>query len=136
MADRSRALPPRAKVRLWLRIWRTFAIVVVRVRRAPLPDVVRSMRDAEVRADTGVHPRRLGKIVERVLRIGPWRARCLLSALVLYRLLEEQGEGPQLVIGMPARPKDKIAHAWVELDGVDVGPPPGSVGHEQLVRYP
>ncbi len=44
---------------------------------------------------------------------------------MLYRLLREQGDAAELVIGLPKNPADKSAHAWVELDGVDVGPPPG-----------
>jgi hypothetical protein len=54
---------------------------------------------------------------------------------VLYRLLRSRGEPAELVIGLPREPKDKDAHAWVELDGRDVGPPPGKAGHEQLARY-
>jgi len=54
---------------------------------------------------------------------------------VLYRLLREQGDAAELVIGLPKNPADKSAHAWVELDGVDVGPPPGRNGHEQMARF-
>ena len=56
------------------------------------------------------------------------RARC-------YRLLREQGDEPELVIGLPQTAADKDAHAWVELDGVDVGPPPGRGTHEELARF-
>ena len=41
----------------------------------------------------------------------------------------------ELVIGLPKNPADKAAHAWVELDGIDVGPPPGRNGHEQMARF-
>jgi hypothetical protein len=82
-----------------------------------------------------VDPRKLGRIVQKVLGFGPWKARCLWTALVLYELLREQGDAPQLVIGLRRDPTDKDAHAWVEIDGVDVGPPPGRRGHEELTRY-
>ena len=58
-----------------------------------------------------------------------------MSALVLYRLLREQGDEPELVIGLPQTAADKDAHAWVELGGVDVGPPPGRGTHEELARF-
>jgi hypothetical protein len=59
----------------------------------------------------------------------------LFSALVLYRLLRAQGDRAELVIGLPSDARTKDAHAWVELDGVDVGPPPGRSGHLELTRY-
>ena len=55
---------------------------------------------------------------------------------MLYRLLRRQGDPAELVIGLPASPRDKDAHAWVELDGRDVGPFPGRNGHVELARYP
>jgi hypothetical protein len=82
-----------------------------------------------------VEPRRLGRIVSRCLSFGPLRARCLYQALVLMRLLRDQGIRSQLVIGLPIAAIDKDAHAWIEIDGVDVGPPPGRGSHEELARY-
>ena len=83
----------------------------------------------------GLSPARLRRAVERPLRIGSWRPRCLLSALVLFRLLREQGQPVELVIGLPSDAVDEEAHAWVELDGVDLGPAPGRAGHEALARF-
>ena len=79
--------------------------------------------------------RRLGKMIDRALHIGPWRPRCLLQALVLFSFLREQGDRAELVIGLDREPVSKDAHAWVELDGVDVGPPPGRGPHAELLRY-
>jgi hypothetical protein len=56
-------------------------------------------------------------------------------ALVHYRLLREQGDTPELVIGLEPSPRTKDAHAWLEVNGIDVGPPPGRGLHEELVRY-
>ena len=125
-----------SKSLLVARIWWSFAMTWVAVRRDPLPAVVARFSDLPRRRRRSLHPRRLGTIVWRVLAVGPWRARCLFLALVLFRLLREEGERPVLVIGMPREPKDKDAHAWVELDGVDVGPPPGGAGHQVLARFP
>jgi hypothetical protein len=118
-----------------MRIWVLFFGMVVEVKRRPLPGVVERLQRAEAGARITVEPARLGRIVERVLRVGPWRVRCLFTSLVLYRLLLQQGDRPQFVIGLPREPKDKDAHAWVELDGRDIGPPPGRSGHEELARY-
>jgi hypothetical protein len=74
--------------------------------------------------------------VDRTLRIGRRRPRCLINALVLFRLLRADGQPAELVIGLVADAPDHEAHAWVELDGVDVGPPPGSGRHIPMARYP
>ena len=74
-------------------------------------------------------------MVHRSLTIGPLRTRCLFTSLVLFRLLRQQGEQPEFVVGLPARPEDKDAHAWIEIEGVDVGPPPGRSGHQEIARY-
>jgi hypothetical protein len=66
---------------------------------------------------------------------GPFRPRCLSLALVHYRLLTEQGLEPALVIGLPEGSASKDAHAWVEVSGIDVGPPPGGGGRTPLARY-
>jgi len=128
-------LPLRAKAALALRIWALLARVLVGLRREPLPAFVARL------GETGSRPRerhsaaKLSHAVDRSLRIGGRRPRCLVNALVLYCLLREQDEAPELVIGLPAQPTDKDAHAWVELGGVDVGPPPGRSGHEELARF-
>jgi hypothetical protein len=131
--------PPRFslvdKLRLAIRVWGSFAVVYAAVRRQPLPSVVQGLRDVPTRSRVRTDPRRLGLIVFRMLGVGPVRARCLYSSLVLYRLLREQGDLPQLVIGLPREPKDKDAHAWVEMDGRDVGPPPGGRLHRELARF-
>lgn len=124
-----------AKLGLALRIWSWFGRVLLGVKREPLPRFVAGLRPAARRPGPSIDPVRLGRIVARLLRVGPWRARCLFTSLVLYRLLLEQGDRPQLVIGLPREPRDKDAHAWIELDGRDVGPPPGKSHHQELARY-
>jgi hypothetical protein len=118
-----------------LRIWSRFLGIYAQTKSRPLPEIVRRLAAEEPSARYRVNPRRLGRIVQRVLRAGPWEARCIWTSLVVYALLRRQGDEPQLVIGLPLEPKDKDAHAWVELDGVDVGPPPGRGRHRELARY-
>jgi hypothetical protein len=135
MRKASRRLGVPAKLVLTLRIWGLFVTTYVAMKRRTLPEVIDRLGHVSGAVPDHVEPRRLGKIVRRVLRIGPRSPRCLYNALVMYRLLRLQGDLPQLVIGLPLEPRDKDAHAWVELDGVDVGPPPGRAGHQELARY-
>lgn len=125
------------KLLLAARIWLRFAHVSIQVRRKPLPAFVSGL--AAVRDGAPRRRRRartLARAVDRSLRLGRRRPRCLISALVLFRLLHEQGDRAVLVIGLPENATDERAHAWVELDGRDVGPPPGSAGHRELARLP
>ena len=117
-----------------LRIWAWFFAVTVMFRFLPLPRLVAWLStEGSRRIDRS--PAKLGRVVWRSLSIGGYQPRCLTAALVLYRLLGEQGQSPELVIGLPHDALDNRAHAWVEIDGVDVGPPPGKQGHEELARY-
>lgn len=132
----SKHLSPSAKAVLGIRIWAYFAIVAIDAKRLALPELIERLSRSRRASPRHVDPRQLGSIVYRVLRLGSWRARCLHTSLVLFRLLLEQGDHPELVIGLPPEPTDKEAHAWVEVRGVEVGPPPGRGRHVELVRYP
>jgi len=101
----------------------------------PLPEAVQRLRPKLPGSRYPMSPRGLGTVIVRVLTVGGHTPRCLINALVHYRLLAEQGFPAVLVIGLEAEALDHTAHAWVELDGVDVGPPPGQAGHVALARY-
>lgn len=132
---RAPALGLLPKLQLLARVWYEFALVHIALRRRrPLHSLVQ----ADVRRLSGpaVHPPwRLRRAVDRGLRVGRWRPRCLVRSLVLYRLLQAQGMSPELVIGLPERPTNHKAHAWVELEASDVGPSPGRLGHREMIRY-
>jgi hypothetical protein len=122
------------RVRLLWRVWWSAGTVVLMLRRHRLPDLVgRLGRERPIRA---YPPLLVSRAVSRGLRIGGWQPRCLIRSLVLYRLLCEQGESPELVIGLAHEPHSHDAHAWIELEGVDVGPSPGRGVHVPLARYP
>jgi hypothetical protein len=70
-----------------------------------------------------------------VLRVGRYQPRCLITALVHYRMLAEQGQPAEMAIGLPATALSKDAHAWIEIGGTDVGPPPGRGHHLALAHY-
>lgn len=134
-ARAKRALEATGKLRLIWQVIASFAVVHVRLRRQPFPEAIRDLGTGGGARWTPLRPQRMSRIVHRTLRLGPWRPRCLISSLVLYRLLREQGDDAELVIGLPDQPRDKDAHAWVEIGGIDVGPPPGKGTHEELARY-
>lgn len=128
------ALGPAAKADLAFRIWARFVLVWIGLRREPLPALVTRLAAVEPRARR-FPPTRLGRGVERALRLGSCRPTCLVCALVLFRLLREQGDPAELVIGLPPGARDHRAHAWVEVDRVDAGPPPGRAAHRAIARY-
>jgi hypothetical protein len=123
------------KLRLASRVLASFVVVEIGLHRRTLPDLVRRLSGSRAAHSERLPPRRLGLIVYRILHVGPIRARCLVNALVLYRLLRQQGDAAQLVIGLRDHPDSKDAHAWVEVDGVDVGPPPGRGPHDEFGRF-
>lgn len=119
---------------LLARVWTTTLGVYLALRRHPLPVAVARLGE---RSETTPLPvRTLSRAVSRGLRLGPWQPRCVVRSLVLYRLLRAQGDEPMIVIGIRDRAASKDAHAWIELNGEDVGPWPGRGSHHELTRYP
>jgi Transglutaminase-like superfamily len=128
-------LPIHAKLALAARVWASFTRVRVRMMRTPLP---RHATRPTRRAPSGRRrypATTLSRAVHRSLRAGGRRPTCLMSALVLTDLLRAQGDDAEVVIGLPDDAKDHRAHAWVELGGTDVGPPPGRGRHAPLARF-
>ncbi len=135
MRQASDRFSPPFKAKTAARIWAWFAVISLGVRVYPLPNLVERLGRSSHVDGPRIDPVRLGRIVQRTLRLGRFQPRCVFTALILYRLLHEQGDPAQLVIGLPGGSKSKDAHAWVEIGGADVGPPPGRGGHQELARY-
>jgi hypothetical protein len=131
----SRSRSPVSKVALASVLWVRYGYVRLVTGRRPLPAAIGTIGNVRQRSTGRTEPRHMGLIVGRVLRVGPWQPRCLFQALVLYRTLRAQGEPAELVIGLPEEASSKDAHAWVEIGGSDVGPPPGRGEHRELARY-
>jgi Transglutaminase-like superfamily len=129
-------LSPAAKAALAARILRRYAVVRARLFREPLPALASRLGGGSEQAGRRRHSAaQLSRAVDRTLRLGSRRPSCLVSSLVLYSLLREQGDAAEVAVGLRERPTDKTAHAWVEVDGVDIGPPPGSRGHVALAHF-
>jgi hypothetical protein len=124
-----------AKVELAIRTLYWFGVVRLELRRRAMPEIVERLRQVDRIRPYRLPAGRLGRGVARLLKLGPFEARCLVKALVHFRLLREQGDEPELVIGLERISRTRDAHAWLEIDGRDVGPPPGRGAHEELLRY-
>ena len=128
-------LSPRERITLALHVWRSYARVRWNLNRTPLPELVSRLGKGEP-SPVDLGPERLGRAVQKALTVRHHPPRCLIASLVLYDILRGGDRKPELVIGLPASPTTKDAHAWIEIDGVDVGPPPGRGKHQELARYP
>jgi hypothetical protein len=118
-----------------LRIWLAYVHVRLLLWNRPLPEVTARLAQVPQRTKRHRHPAKLGHAVHRALSLGGQQPRCLTLSLIHYRLLSTEGWRPELVIGLPTAADGPDAHAWVEIENVDVGPPPGRAGHIELARY-
>ena len=123
------------KLELVWSIWFRFFRVKVLLGSSDIATITRILGQAPPKLGRRRNPVGLGRAVWKALSPGPLRARCLPVALVHYRLLIEQGFPAEVVIGLPDKAEAPDAHAWVEVEGVDVGPPPGRGGRTALARY-
>jgi len=128
-------LPWPDRVYLAVQIWYWYVRIRLRIRYATLNDLVAWLARSRGTRNSQIEPRRLGRIVARTLPFGLSGSTCLTRSLILYRLLHREGLDPALVVGLPAQPKNHEAHAWIELGGRDVGPPPGGRHFAPLARY-
>ena len=83
--------------------WALYPRVLAGLRREQLPAFVARFGRTG-RSHAAHSPARLSHAVDRSLRLGARRPRCLVSSLVLYRILREQGDDAELVIGLPQTP--------------------------------
>jgi hypothetical protein len=127
------------KIALGVEILSAYARVRRLLRRGGVPGAVESLRTvppSESRPRTTRESElvglRLGQAVVRVLGLLPSDSRCLMSSLVLTRLLATRGIPSALVIGVASEPPF-AAHAWVETGDVPLLPP-HEPDYAQLVR--
>jgi hypothetical protein len=73
----------------------------------------------------------LAAATRRTVRLLPSDKRCLVTSLVLLRLLEQHGLKATLVLGVRQQP-EFLAHAWVERDGKALLPSHGFPRLSQL----
>jgi len=92
--------------RWWMRLGFSEAVTAARNVR---PSSRVSLEEGELDA-VGI---RLGNAVQRTLRALPVDSRCLVTALVLTRMLARRGIESTFVLGVRAQPRF-AAHAWVE----------------------
>lgn len=124
----------RARIALLVRVWSAAVRIHLRLRRSTVAEVVQALDVPGTQRKVPIAL--LNRGVSRGLRVGRRQPRCLLRSLVLFHLLRQQQDLPELVIGLKDGAVSSDAHAWVELAGVDVGPLPGSRGYVAMARYP
>lgn len=118
-------LSPVDRVRLAAEIAVTYWSARWWLLRLSFPEAVAAARDVRpvappVISDPELHSGaclRLGTAVQRTLRALPVDSRCLVTALVLTRMLARRGIDSSFVLGVRAQPSF-AAHAWVERGGV------------------
>ena len=112
-----------SRARLLFEVLGTYVRAWVLLRRRTLPEALASLR-ASGRPQRPEDPRRLGRAVNRTLRVLPTDSRCLVRSATLAGLLAHRGLAGVVVLGV--RPGGSFAaHAWVELDGVALLPDGG-----------
>lgn len=124
-----------AKAQLVLRVWGCYLRVRTGMAGTPFPQFVAALGRPARPAPRRYPPRILSRAVARSLTLGRFGPTCLVNTLVLYRLLREQEDPAEIVIGLPPDAVTHRAHAWVELDGQDLGPAPGRSGHVPMARF-
>jgi hypothetical protein len=123
-------LRPGARVMLAVEIVAAYGVAWWTLRRRGLREALAMLRvgpetaPPASSADAVAVGRRLGRAVRRTLSALPADSRCLMSSLVLTRLLAKRGIESSLVISV--QPGEKFgAHAWLEHDGAPLLPPDG-----------
>jgi hypothetical protein len=119
-----------SRVTLAVEIVAAYGIASWTLRRRGLPDALAALRAGAAESPLAAPPdavavgRRLGRAVRRTLGALPADSRCLMSSLVLTRLLSKRGIESELVISV--QPGAKFgAHAWLEHQGAALLPPDG-----------
>jgi hypothetical protein len=132
-------LGARRRIELAGQIVATYVRVRRALRRAPLDEAVRQLREGGPPSSTSRREAipsqadvadavRLGRAVSRTLALLPGDTRCLTRSLVLSALLARWGISARLVLGARTEPSF-LAHAWVECGGTPVlDPGDGSFG--------
>lgn len=115
------------KLRLAAEILQAYVAVRWSLRRSGLPETLAAVRrpaGGVARLETDVplaEAMRLGRVVQRSLRLLPFDSRCLIRSLVVTRLLARRGLESTLVLGARSKP-GFAAHSWVEYAGVPLLP--------------
>jgi hypothetical protein len=119
-----------SRVTLTLEIVAAYGVASWSLRRRGLRDALARLRagaagpPATAPQEAVAVGRRLGRAVRRTLGVLPADSRCLMSSLVLTRLLAKRGIESELVISV--QPGEKFgAHAWLEHRGAALLPPDG-----------
>ena len=92
--------------------WRPIGSLAIPIAHGPEPSDAPRLAEAQC----------VARAVSRAARFGLLRARCLVQAVALSRMLRARGiPGAVVRIGVRRTANEFDAHAWVELNGVALG---------------
>lgn len=124
----NRRLTRRQKLSLVVEIVISYAQLLWLLRRTDLPTMVERARRARPGLpapadDVILHAAvvRLGRTTDRVIGILPKDGRCLITSLVVIRILARRSVDAKVIIGVRNQ-GGVTAHAWVEYEGQPVLP--------------
>jgi len=125
---RGQRLDSRQRLRIATEIVASYCAARWWILRLSFPEAVAAARDVRPNTRIGLPASeldaagiRLGNAVQRTLRTLPVDSRCLVTALVLTRMLARRGIESSFVLGVRSKPRF-AAHAWVERNGVALLP--------------
>jgi len=126
--SRGRPLRTGQQIRIATEIVASYCAARWWIVRLSFPESVIAARNVRPRSPLGLEEGeldaagiRLGYAVQRTLRALPVDSRCLVTALVLTRMLARRGIEHTFVLGVRAQPRF-TAHAWVERGAVALLP--------------
>jgi len=108
---------------LTLLAWVWVMRVEWRRRRLPFGDLVAWLESVPSRAASTVPHEAVFAAIRRAYVLSPFRPTCLRESLAALGLLRSLGFPARLAIGVKVAEAPVDAHAWVELNGVALGPP-------------
>ena len=115
----------RSEKRLFLHAWLLLLRVDLALRRQPFEKVRRGLGRGLEGEGAVEQPHKLAwdtwRVVSAAAHHHLYEMTCLRRALVLQRLLAEQGLGVGMYIGVRKEAGKVLAHAWIEVEGEAVG---------------
>lgn len=110
-----------AEALMLMRVLALLPATLIRLRRMPLPDLVRHYDRTGATTWPSVEPARCAQLINGLLRTILRRDFCMPASLLLFLILRSARETATIIFGVTHRDQSLRGHAWVELDGRALG---------------